>query len=155
VIEPPLKPEPRKIVGPDLAGQRRPPYELKYVREKDWKVLPCWNEGEWTADDAGYFTLPGEGKAVVLMINVDAHLLKSYTEEMIQKKLDEKTVHTRLTRYNAHVSFHLWQMYLDLRKKQEQKKDSEDDPNLPTDLQMRGEINRVAETIVKLMQVAH
>ncbi len=155
VVEPPLKPEARKVPGPELAGQRRPPYELKYVKNKDWANLPCWNGAEWSGEDAGYFTEPAEGKALVLMINVDAHLLKNYSAEMIEKKLDEKTVQTRLTRYNAHVSFHLWQMYLDLKKKREKNKNGEEDINVPNDVQMRGEINRVADTLVRLMRVSH
>jgi hypothetical protein len=88
------------------------------------------------------------------MINRDAELLKSYSAEMIRSKLDENTVHTRLTRYNAHVSFHLWQMYLDLKEKREKSVNGEEENNVPSDAQMRGEINRVADTLVRLMQVS-
>ena len=156
VAEPPLKPEARKASGPELGGQRRPPYDLRYVSENEWQALPCWGGADWSASDAGCFTEPtAEGKPLVLMINKDAQLLKGYSAEMIEKKLDEKTIQTRLTRYNAHVAFHLWQMYLDQNKKRDQDSNGEEDSNVPNEAQMRAEINRVAETLVRLMQVSH
>ncbi len=148
--------EPRKVPAepPEPASQRRPPYELKYVEERDWDNGTCWGESDWTKEDAGCFTEPTEGAPLVLLINKDSELLKSYREEMIGRKLDENTVKARLTRYTAHIAFHLYQMYRSLKVKGESQT-SDESVRVPDDTELQDEINRVSTTLIKLMQVAH
>jgi hypothetical protein len=59
------------------------------------------------------------------------------------------------TKYTSHVAYHLYQMYL---AKEEIKKARETQPEdtdirLPDDDEMQGEINRVASTLIRLMEV--
>ena len=69
---------------------------------------------------------------------------------MLAKQLDENTVKERLARYTAHIYFHLFKMYeyAQTVKKQYQQDDS---IHLPTEAELRGEINRVGITLASLM----
>ncbi len=149
-------PEPRKVkkVVPEPSAQRKPPYELHYVERSNWDKGYSWsNEEQWTAEDAACFLDPSESKPLVLIINQDMGLLRDYQDSLKTKKLEPSTVKERVTRYTSHVAFHLYQMYLNYRAEQEaQSKDSTVKPQTPE--QMRGEINRVAATLIKVMQVS-
>jgi hypothetical protein len=147
---------PRTVTAtpPEPASHRRPPYELKYVEERDWDKGTCWGESDWTKEDSGCFTEPTEGSPLVLLVNKDSELLKTYREEMIKRQLDENTVKARLTRYTAHTAFHLYQMYRSLKAKREFQT-LDERVHVPDDTEMQDEINRVATTLIKLMQVAH
>jgi hypothetical protein len=80
-------------------------------------------------------------------------LLTEYQDTLKAKKLEPSTVKERVTRYTSHVAFHLYQMYLNYREQQDvQSKDPT--VQLLTQEQMRGEINRVAATLIKVMQVS-
>ena len=147
-------PEPKKAkkVVPEPAAHRKPPYRLVYVEKNDWDK-GYWNEQAWTAEDAGCFHDPTDTNPLTLVINQDTALLVAYREELKAKKLEESTVKERATRYTSHVGFHLYQMYLNYRDLQEQQaKDSSVKVPLPE--QMRGEVNRVAATLIKVMQVS-
>src|SRR6266508_409900 len=148
-------PEPRKVkkVVPELSAQRKPPYELHYVERANWDKGYSWsNEDQWTAEDAACFVDPSESKPLVLIINQDMGLLRDYQDSLKVKKLEPGTVKERVTRYTSHVAFHLYQMYLHY---QEEQKAQSNDPGIKpqTPEQMRGEINRVAATLIKVMQV--
>lgn len=151
-----VPPEPRKVkkVVPEPAARRKPPYELRYVEQSEWDKGYSWsNEERWTAEDAGCFHHPTESKPLVLIINQDMGLVREYQDSLKAKKLEASTVKERVTRYTSHVAFHLYQMYLNYRDEQNaQSKDSE--LKLPTPEQMRGEVNRVAATLIKVMQVS-
>ena len=151
-------PDPRRVkkIVPEPSAQRRPPYELKYVHEHEWGTGYSWsNEERWTADDAACFHHPTESKPLVLIINQDMGLVKAYQESLKTKKLEPSTVKERVTRYTSHVAFHLYQMYLNYRDEQNaQDKDQDSEAKLPTPEQMRGEVNRVAATLIKVMQVS-
>jgi hypothetical protein len=67
---------------------------------------------------------------------------------MVKRKLEESTVQQRLTNYNSHVSFHLYQMY----NEQKKRLDAGGEQVKLEDL--RGEINRMGTTLVKIMDVA-
>ena len=59
------------------------------------------------------------------------------------------------TKYISHVAYHLYQMYLhkdDVRKKKVAGTESED-LREPQDEEMQLEINRVASTLIRLMEV--
>lgn len=149
-----VTPEPKKAkrVVPEPSAQRKPPYRLVYVAKKDWEK-GYWNENPWTAEDAGCFHDPTESNPLTLVINEDTGLLVEYREGLTAKKLEASTVKERVTRYTSHVAFHLYQMYLNYRELQEaQVKDSSIKVPMPD--QMRGEINRVAATLIKVMQVS-
>jgi hypothetical protein len=162
VVVPPPQPagaEPRKVLSdaPPAVGQRRPPYDLKYISEKDWKnsKLPCWKEGvEWTGGDAGSFIEPTETQPLlILVINQDMELLKTYREGMVKRKLDPPRIKDRTNKYISHVAFHLYQMYGEQKRRQ---KASAVDPEVrpPDEMEMRAEINRVGTTLMRLMEVS-
>lgn len=152
VVEPPPGPEPRKTKEPVAVGatQRRPPYELKVVKQEQWDTTPCWASGKWTKDDVGCFEEPTGSTLLTLIVNEDAEILKQAREQMLAKQLDENTVKERLARYQAHIYFHLFKMYeyVQAVKKQHQEDDS---IRLPSDTELRGEINRVGTTLASLM----
>jgi hypothetical protein len=151
VIAPPAPRKVKKIV-PEPSSQRKPPYELLYINKTEWEK-PCWDDEPWTIEDAGCFQEPTESKPLSLIINEDMGLLREYQDGLKSKKLEPSTVKERVTRYTSHVAFHLYQMYLNYRTEQQaQSKDST--VKLPAPEQMRGEINRVAATLIKVMQVS-
>jgi hypothetical protein len=148
-----LPSDPRKVKkdAPDPSSQRKPPYKLVYIKQKEWDKQ-CWEEERWTAADAACFREPTESLPLILIINEDMGLLTQWQEEMRARKLEPSTIKDRVTRYTSHVAFHLYRMYLNLRATQEvQKLDSSVTP--PSPEQMQGEINRVAATLIKVMQV--
>jgi hypothetical protein len=149
MVAAPPKLEPRKIsaVAPETAAQRRPPYELKYVKEDQWDGN-CWENSSFTAEDVGCFQDPTDTKPLTLIVNEDARLLKEFRESMVKRKLEESTVQERLTKYNSHVSFHLYQMYTDQTRRAQDQEET-----LKVD-HLQAEINRVASTLIRLMEVA-
>jgi hypothetical protein len=155
ITPPPAVPEPRKLrtAAPESAGARRPPYELKYVKEADWPTTPCWNNSGWTKDDVGCFADPTDTAPLTLLINQDAESLKLYRDEMLQQKLVEATIEDRQSRYTAHVAFHLYQLYGYCKELQDRNV-QDDSIHVLDDGERRAEINRVAMTILKLMKVS-
>jgi hypothetical protein len=133
-------------------GQRRPPYELKYLYRKDWTNpdLSCFGQS-WSGLEPGSFEAPSAKSPLAIFINNDTDLLTTYRDTLLARKLAEATIHQRVNKYTAHVAFHLYQMYLKQRA-------SENQPNgsgeAPTDSMMRDEIQRVATTLIRLMDVA-
>ncbi len=166
VVPPPEKrpinpPSPTLIedTAPPLIGQRRPPYELKYIEKKDWKnpEWPCFQgEGAWTEHDAGCFLEPSSTQPLLLLvINQDMGLLKSYREGMLKRKkdpLDPKTVTDRTNRYISYVAFHLYQMYGEKKRLEIAGDPSPDAPAQATEKDMRAEVNRVGNTVMKVME---
>jgi hypothetical protein len=151
VIAPPAPRKVKKIV-PEPSSGRKPPYQLLYVKKAEWDK-GYWSDNPWTGEDAGCFHEPTESKPLVLIINEDMDLLTEYQDTLKAKKLEPSTVKERVTRYTSHVAFHLYQMYLNYREQQDvQSKDPT--VQLLTQEQMRGEINRVAATLIKVMQVS-
>jgi hypothetical protein len=155
IAAPAAVPEPRKLktAAPESVGARRPPYELKYVKEAEWATIPCWNSPVWTKDDMGCYADPTETAPLMLLINVDAEPLKLYREEMLQQKLAQATIEDRRDRYTAHVAFHLYQLYGYCKEVQERKL-QDDSLHVLEEGEKRAEINRVAMTILKLMKVS-
>jgi hypothetical protein len=152
VVEPAPGLEPRKTKEQIAAGatQRRPPYELKIVKQGQWDTTPCWASGKWTKNDVGCLEEPTASTLLTLIVNEDAEILKQAHEQMMAKQLDENTVKERLGRYTAHIYFHLFKMY---EYAQAVKKQHEEDDtiHLPTEAELRGEINRVGITLASLM----
>ncbi|WP_428938329.1 hypothetical protein [Fontivita pretiosa] len=147
-------PEPRKIraKAPDSTGQRRPPYEIKIIGQQEWDT-GCWGDEAWTEADAACFKEPTPKNPLTLIINEDQSLWRAYRESMIRKKLVEATIKERTTRYISHLGFHLYQMYQRLRQVREHNK-SGGNLEEPKDEAMREEINRVAATLIRLMEVS-
>lgn len=139
---------PLKVPG---GGQRHPPYELKIVKRENWDAETCWGE-RWSGGDAGAFDEPTATAPLYLYINQDFDLLATYRDFMTNKRLDETTIQQRINKYTAHVAFHLFQMYQN--KKQAKTKGGENG-EVQTEEQMRNEIGRVAQTLLKLMEVMH
>jgi hypothetical protein len=151
VTEPAAEPEPRKKHddAPSMATERRRPYELKIVQESQWNS-PCWDSSKWTQDDAGCFEEPTASSPLTLIVNEDAGVLKEARDKMLAKQLDEATIKERLGRYTAYIYFHLYNMYEYVRE-QERAKDSEETVRVPSQSELRAEINRVALTLAGLM----
>jgi hypothetical protein len=91
----------------------------------------------------------------LLVINEDFDPLEQFRRAVTggSKKLDPATITRRVTRYTSHVAFHLYQMHENYRSLQElARKDTE--VHEPTTAEMNGEINRVAATLTKMMEVS-
>lgn len=150
--------EPKLVEGsaPRMVGIRRPPYELKYIDKKDWNnpERPCFQGGgAWTEHDAGCFLEPTSTQPLLLLVvNEDMALLKSYREAMVKRKLDPKTILDRTNRYISYVAFHLYQMYGE-QKRLERMTQSPDAPAPANEEEMRAEINRVGTTVMKVMEL--
>ncbi len=145
--------EPRltDMVAPDAAGQRRPPYALKVIHEADWNMPDtCWGLEAWTESEAGSFVEPTESAPLTLIINADMKLLRDFCERMVKNKLAETTIKERQDRYTLHVAYHLYAMYRDQKlREQAAAADAGAVENSPD---QRGEINRVAATLIGLME---
>lgn len=157
VVEPPPPPPPRRLKAqiPEGAAQRRPPYNLAYINAEKFGTVDLWQDGRaWTIDDAGCFHEPTASQPLTLVINEDFGLLDQFRKSITggTKKLDAATVERRVTRYTSHVAFHLYQMYVHYRSRMEANKRDEN-ANLPATDDMNGEVNRVAATLTKMMQV--
>lgn len=131
-------------------GQRRPPYDLRYVKRENWKDGNCWGE-QWTANDPGSIEPPSAKSPLTIFINQDMDLLASYRETLLAKKNAETTIQQRINKYTAHIAFHLYQMHL---KRKEVESHPESNGSAPNEEQMRAEIERVAQTLLKLMEVS-
>lgn len=130
---------------------RKPPYVLKIVRREDWNTGTCWGGRQWTTDDPAAFQAPTDTSPLVLLINDDAGMLLDARERMIKKKLVEATLEQRNRKYQSHIAYHLWQMYLWLKDAQEASPDQS--KKIPQDEDFRMEIRRVAGTLLQLMGV--
>jgi hypothetical protein len=152
IADPPV---PRKIkqMVPEPSSQRRPPYQLLYIKEDQWATPTCWTQQHWTGGNAGCFHEPSQTKPLVLVVNEDMDLLRQYREILTSRKLDPMTIKDRVTRYTSHIAFHLYQMYENLRDTQ---KLADRDPSIkvPAPEEMSGEVNRVAATLIKVMEVS-
>jgi hypothetical protein len=146
---------PRKIPAqaPETAGQRRPPFEPKYVNEADWPDGGCWGDNVWTGTDVGCFKEPTATAAGFIVMNKDMTLLKMYREDMVKKKLEESTIKDRMNRYYSIVGFHLYQMFVEYKRKLDA---AAKDPEIkvPSTEDMRGEINRVGTSLVRIMELS-
>jgi hypothetical protein len=141
---------PRKISSKIGGGaQRKPPYALLYVKKENWAEESCWGT-QWSGQDPGSFDPPTAKTPLTIFINTDTDLLTSYRDVLLSKKYAEATIQQRVNKYTTHVAFHLYQMYL---KKKEAENDPTGEAAVPPDELMRDEIQRVAKTLVKLMEV--
>jgi len=148
VVDPPsARKMAQKITG---GSQRRPPYFLMYIKKENWGDETCWGS-TWSATEAGSFEEPSAKIPLTIFVNQDMELLATYRESLLAKKQAEATIQQRINKYTTHVAFHLYQMY-------ETKKQARAQPNegfeAPNDEQMRDEIQRVARTLIKLMEVS-
>jgi hypothetical protein len=147
VAEPP---QPRREVKKLLSGaQRRPPYELKYVKRDDWQNQTNWGGGTWSEDDAGAFQLPSSKSPLTIFINQDMALLETYRAGLLARKLTEAVIKQRANRYTAHLAFHLYQMYETFE--QARKKGTENPE--PGEDQQRDEVRRVAKTLIRMAEL--
>lgn len=147
VVEPP---SPRKATTKlPGGGQRRPPYDLRYVERLSWKDDTCWGQS-WSGDDPGAFDPPSPKSPLTIFINQDMDLLATYRDSLVAKKLAETTIKQRINKYTAHVAFHLYQMY---EKKKQVEAQPDGNTEAPNEDQMRDEVQRVARTLLKLMEV--
>jgi hypothetical protein len=161
VVTPPVSSGsgPRKIAAtaPQTAGLRRPPYKPMLIYEKDWgnAELQRWDGSDWTAEDVGRFIEPTETQPLLLVVNMDMGLLREYREGLVKRKtpLDEKNVNERMNHYVAHVAFHLYQMFIENKQKQAEKK-AAGEPFEDDDGPLQEEVNRVGKTLMKLMAVS-
>lgn len=151
-----LPPGPRKVSTEIPArGQRRPPYELSYIFEEKFDTPTRWGAETWNAGHAAAFAEPTATKPLTLCINQNFGLLRKYMDGLLGKKADEQRMEEKKTKYTSHVAYHLYQMYLhkeDVRKKKEEGAESEELRD-PQDEEMQLEINRVASTLIRLMEV--
>ena len=143
-------PSPRRVSAKlHGGGQRRPPYDLRYVRKENWSEETCWGE-QWSGNEAGSFDAPSAKSPLTIFINQDMDLLTSYRDALLTKKHAETTIQQRINKYTTHVAFHLYQMYENQKQAQPGQGGASDIPN---EDQMRDEIQRVSRTLVKLMEV--
>ncbi|MBI4590257.1 MAG: hypothetical protein HY725_15600 [Candidatus Rokubacteria bacterium] len=155
VAELPAAPEPRRIItdAPESVAQRRPPYDLKYVYERDWESPTCWGEAQWTKDDPAAYSEPTESSPLTLLINEDFEGLKLFREALVKRNLEEATIRERVTRYTAHLAFHLYQLYR-FAKTQRDAQPADESVHVPSEDELRLETCRVAATLLKVMEVS-
>jgi hypothetical protein len=72
---------------------------------------------------------------------------------MVKRKLDPKTITDRTNRYISYVAFHLYQMYGEKKRLEKDADPSPDSPHVNTETEMRAEINRVGNTVMKVMEL--
>jgi uncharacterized membrane protein YebE (DUF533 family) len=74
---------------------------------------------------------------------------------LVGKKADEQRMEEKKTKYVSHIAYHLYQMYLHKDEVQKKKDSSPEfaDLTAPHEEDMQLEINRVASTLIRLMQV--
>ncbi|MCI0540779.1 MAG: hypothetical protein L0Z50_36735 [Verrucomicrobiales bacterium] len=148
VVEPPsARKVTSKVVG---GGQRRPPYDLRYVTKDNWGEETCWGSG-WSAAEPGSFEEPSAKSPLTIFVNQDMELLATYREALIAKRQAETTIQQRINKYTTHIAFHLYQMY---EKKKEVEAQNGEVSEAPNEDQMREEIQRVSRTLIKLMEVS-
>lgn len=148
VVEPssPIRKVTTKVTG---GGQRRPPYDLKYVKKDNWGEGNCWSVS-WSGSEPGSFEEPSAKSPLTIFVNQDMELLATYRESLLAKKQAETTIQQKINKYTTHIAFHLYQMYL---KKKEAAEKPDEGLEAPSEDQMREEIQRVARTLIKLMEV--
>lgn len=136
-----------KVTG---GGQRRPPYDLRYVKQENWGEETCWGAA-WMATEPGSYEEPSAKSPLTIFVNQDMELLATYRESLIAKKQAETTIQQKINKYTTHIAFHLYQMYLKKKQVSEQPAEGLEAPN---EDQMRDEIQRVSRTLIKLMEVS-
>jgi hypothetical protein len=138
-----------------VKGLRRPPYKILYVKEAQFESATRWGDETWNASHAGAFMEPKDNAPLTLCLNEDFDLLRRYMDNLVAKKADEQRTSEKKTKYISHVAYHLYQMYLAKSDIQKAKERHADDPNRhePQDEEMQEEINRVASTLIRLMEV--
>jgi hypothetical protein len=149
VVEPP---SPRKVTTKvPGGGQRRPPYDLIYLTSDNWNDgnLNCFGQ-PWSGIQPGSFDPPDAKSPLKIFINQDMDLLASYRDSLVSKKLAETTIQQRINKYTAHVAFHLYQMYQKTKKPEPH---PDGTTEVPTEFLMRDEVERVAHTLIRLMEV--
>lgn len=152
VVDPPPPPEDKREKGPRLVdgefktgSMRRPPYQLKVIKRDEY-AQRCWDAEEWTDEDAGAFLRPTDRAPLILIVNEDMAALREF-KRAVTKRNTEQDVQRKVNKYTSHIAFHLYQMY----QATQGKKDVDVDA---ADRARREEINRVAMTMIKLMDVA-
>jgi len=149
-------PDPKKVTTPIPArGLRRPPYNLLYVTKEKFDDQTRWGDSTWTDAHAGAFIEAKDGEPLTLCINQDFGLLRKYMDGLVTKKADEQRMEEKKTKYISHIAYHLYQMSLgkDAIRKQTESGAALDEVHPPTDDEMQLEINRVASTLIRLMEV--
>lgn len=126
--------------------QRRPPYVLKAVYRNDWNSESCWG-GVWSGDDPGAFEEPSSKSPLTIFINNDLEMLVAYREGLLARKMADTTIRQRINKYTAHVAFHLYQMYMGQIESRPQA------AGTLTEDQMKQEIRRVSQTLIRIMEV--
>lgn len=145
VVEPTEPPKPRLVNSEFPSGaMRRPPYELAYIDRDKYENTECWGDSEWTDEDPGCFLQPTARRPLTIIINKDMAELRDY-KKFLTRSFTEQEVERRISKYVSHVSFHLYQMFQAVRK--------DEDTNIE-EPRRKGEIRRVATTLIKLMEVS-
>jgi hypothetical protein len=156
-LEPPADeetetPGTKKKKVPELKPSR--PYELRFVREADWDTMEYWNKPNWDGQSVGDFRPPTKKEPLVLFVNEDHEPIKRARDEMVKKGLIEATIEERVTKYYTHVALHLYSMYRHKMKLEEEQNISGDGERLPETAEadfMEGEIERAANTVLRLL----
>jgi hypothetical protein len=154
IIDPNAAPpgvSPQRVTAqpPDTVGQRRPPYNLVYIKEAQWKDYDCWGSDEWTASDVGSFVDPTDTAPLTLVLNEDFDLIRRYCNDMVSRNLTEKYIEDQKTRYYSTLAYHLYLMYLAYKKQMEASATGKGDaPKLEV---LKDEINRMGISMVTMM----
>jgi hypothetical protein len=161
-VKPPKPPKPApeerepRVIGSTTpsGGARRPPYDPKVIKQEEWETGTCWEGTNWTGDDPGVYQEPTPTAPLTLILNEDYRPLHDYRKYLVEKKYAETEVESRLRKYKTHMYYHLYQMY----KANELRTDSTVDESgvgkAPTAAELRAETQRVALTLIKIMEVS-
>ena len=148
-ITPGASPQRMTANPPDTVGQRRPPYNLVYIKQEQWKDYDCWGSDEWTANDAGSFVEPTDTAPLTLILNEDFAPIRRYCDDMVERTLAERYIDEQKTKYNSTIAYHLYLMYLSYKKKMDASKRTQGEAPKLEDL--RDEINRAGTSCVTMM----
>ena len=155
VVAPPEKreKEPRLTNSQVPSGSiRRPPYDLKYIDRKQYETGTCWGNADWTDEDPGCSQDPTDHAPLTLIINEDMEALREY-RQYITEKCMEGEVTRRINKYTSHIAFHLYQMHVSTNSASSDA-DESSQPIGDVEARSRQEIQRVAMTLIKLMEVS-
>ena len=148
-LSPSVSPQRMTAQPPDTVGQRRPPYNLVYIKQEQWRDYDCWGRDEWTANDVGCFVEPTDTAPLTLVLNEDFAPIRRYCDDMVERTLAERYIDDQKTKYNSTIAYHLYLMYMAYKKKMDSSRAIQGEAPKLED--MRDEINRAGTSGVTMM----
>jgi hypothetical protein len=154
--KPPVEEKEPRVIGSTTpsGAARRPPYVPKVITQNEWESGTCWEGTNWSGDDPGVYQEPTETAPLTLILNEDYRPLLDYRKYLVAKKYAETEVESRLRKYKTHMYYHLYQMYQASKERTGTGSAPDQAAKPPVAAELRSEIQRVALTLIKIMEVS-